>query len=258
MLSFLGLGEKLVTGMLPGALVAPPPRQPDAMPAPVKPWVHANLYQLAADACDNPEGLRREHMWQYLLGFPDGDGDTHGLGEGSPNCMKELYREMMGYNKSFKPDETLRWEWVIYKAKDLRMKYEAMRWPVWDNMFQLANQACADPDSVTPEQLRYRQYGFPNGDGNVSGIDGNPSSCVRQMFRTLMGLNASWPSGREIDYGWFYDKARELKRTDNSSPPGGTPSPDNDPEPSNDRRGRGYNPCLDPGNTCFKGRMPGF
>jgi len=95
------------------------PSPPAIAPVPVyEPY--NELYYLAGEACQNPDGLTKGQMNRHLDGFPD--GQTYGFVSSwdiPPGCQKDLFEELMTRNATLAPDRTLKFSWLVSEARRL-------------------------------------------------------------------------------------------------------------------------------------------
>lgn len=108
---------------LRGEVLRRMPGRPMEPPPVIICFTMAHLSQLASLVCDNPDAITQDDMAAYLCGFPYGRGDAGDLANKPPSCEKDLFMELVDFNRTWAPGTKLRRDWLIKEGWQLKKKY---------------------------------------------------------------------------------------------------------------------------------------
>lgn len=114
---------------------------------------------------------------------------------------------------------------------------------IYSDIKELAERACSSPEKITQESLDSIWW-FPQKASYPASFAQSLSGCVKELFDAVLDASNRLAWGQKLSADWLQKKASES-----------IPLPAQGEEPYVEPVGKtppGYNPCIDPGNTCLK------
>ncbi|MFA6028208.1 MAG: hypothetical protein WC969_00005 [Elusimicrobiota bacterium] len=114
---------------------------------------------------------------------------------------------------------------------------------IYSDIKDLAERACSSPEKITQESLDSIWW-FPQKAPYPTSFADSLSGCVKELFDAMLDASNRLAWGQKLSAAWLQKKASESMTL-----------PAQGEEPYVEPVGKtppGYNPCIEPGNTCLK------